>query len=53
MNYDEWKTGRVTDMAGLVNGNMRFALKSTFNGNISKWDTSALIISDTCFFNEI
>jgi hypothetical protein len=48
----EWKTGRVTDMAGLVNGKYAgFALKSTFNGNISKWDTSHVTNFRHMFFS--
>ena len=34
-----WDTSLVEDMSGYTGGYQGFGAKSTFNGDISKWDT--------------
>ena len=45
----ELGTSLVTDMSGYDGGVQGFGGKSTFNGDISKWNTAKVTDMDICF----
>ena len=46
-----WDTSLVEDMSGYDGGFQGFGAKSTFNGDISKWDTGKVTTMYAMFYN--